>query len=380
MRYTIDDYLSISFEIKNNKLSEEIMNKIQILIKELNINTSNYNQELKNNTNNDNKFVKCRYISKQSRYVDIDNLEGRTNKTDELWKTNYQFKTTKIEKKEGIEKTINDIRISLNKISIKNYEQQKEIIFQLIKELVNTEDVSFDKEGKKEDIKEENKTIKNAFQIFSEEDDEDEELKNNKNEEKKTIEIKKIAQCIFDIASSNKFYSELYAKLYKELIKENNIFNIYVINLIEEYKQNIDNIKNVDSNKDYDSYCENNKLNDKRKALTSFIVNLMKEEILLKKDVYDLIIFLQEKLLFFIEVEDKIYQVDEITENIFILITLVANQFENIETTELKDKIENIKENIIMFSKYKTKEHKSISSRAIFKYMDMKELILKNQK
>jgi hypothetical protein len=380
MRYTIDDYLSISFEIKNNKLSEEIMNKIQILIKELNINTSNYNQELKNNTNNDNKFVKCRYISKQSRYVDIDNLEGRTNKTDELWKTNYQFKTTKIEKKKGIEKTINDIRISLNKISIKNYEQQKEIIFQLIKELVNTEDVSFDKEGKKEDIKEENKTIKNAFQIFSEEDDEDEELKNNKNEEKKTIEIKQIAQCIFDIASSNKFYSELYAKLYKELIKENNIFNIYVINLIEEYKQNIDNIKNVDSNKDYDSYCENNKLNDKRKALTSFIVNLMKEEILLKKDVYDLIIFLQEKLLFLIEVEDKIYQVDEITENIFILITLVANQFENIETTELKDKIENIKENIIMFSKYKTKEHKSISSRAIFKYMDMKELILKNQK
>jgi len=375
MRYTLDDYSNVSFEMKNYKLPEEIMNKIQVLIKELNINTNNYDQELKNDMNNDNKYIKSRYIQKQSRY--IDNLEGKNNKIDELWKTNFQFKTTKIEKKEGIEKTINDIRISLNKISIKNFEQQKEIIFQLIKEIVNTEDVLFNKE--KHEKQQENEIIKNAFQLLSEEDD-DKELKINKNEEKKTIEIKQIAQCIFDIASSNKFYSELYAKLYKELIKENNIFNIYVINLIEEYKQNIDNIKNIDSNKDYDSYCENNKLNDKRKALTSFIVNLMKEEILLKKDVYNLILFLQEKIFFLIEVEDKIYQVDEITENIFILITLVANQFDNIETTELKDKIENIKENIIMFSKYKTKEHKSISSRAIFKYMDMKELILKNQK
>lgn len=394
MRYTLEEYSNISFQNDNYKLPENILNKIQNLFKELNILTQT--QE-----DTDNKYIKSKYVSKQSRYTE--SIEGRiNNKLDNSWKTNIQFKATKIEKKEGIEKMINDIRISLNKISIKNYNQQKEIIFSLIKELINEEiqeiqeiqenqKIQKNKEktnNNKNEENIENKTNPNAFGILSEEDeeedDDDEQILFKEN-----IKIKQIAQCIFDIASSNKFYSELYAKLYKELLQESTIFYNFVVNLIEEYKKDIHNIKYVDSNKEYENFCENNKLNDKRKALTTFIANLMKEEILPKKDVFQLIIDLQESIILQIDIEDKSYQIDEITENIFILITLVANEFENLKNIEeLKknkkykqdiEKLIKIKENIINCANYKSKQHKSISSRAIFKYMDMKEIILKKE-
>jgi hypothetical protein len=377
MRYTIQDYSNFSFENEKYKLTDDVINKIQKLIKELKINTNNQGHE-----DND-KYVKGRFIPKQSRYVE--SLEGKNNKTDESWKTNILFKATKIEKKEGVEKTINDIRISLNKISIKNYEQQRETIFQLIKELIKNDLIENEMKKnieKNKNEKIENKIVTNSFEFLLEEENDDENNghDNNLND---TIKIKQIAQCIFDIASSNKFYSELYAKLYRELIEEYKIFVSFTINLIEQYKKDLNNIKLVDSNKDYEEYCENNKSNDKRKALTTFIANLMKENILSKKDVFQLIVDLQKIVMLQIDIDDTTYQVDEITENIFILITLVANEFKilsNIEETEEIKILKNIKENIILSSKYKTKEHKSISSRAIFKYMDMKELILKNEK
>lgn len=391
MKYTIEDYLKISFENKNYILPEKILNIIEFLIKELRINVNQIQDE------NENKNIRNRFIPKQLKYIHSNLIEEKiNNRIDEQWKTNIQFKATIIEKKEGIEKTINDIRISLNKISIKNYEQQRDSIFFLIKELVKEEEEKEqEKEEKEEKVKEEkikeelnkerlnkeekNKRIINTFELLSQEDDDEEEdenkIKNQEIEEKNinnNLKIKQIAQCIFDIASSNKFYSELYAKLYKELIKENSIFYSFIVNLIEEYKKDINNIKYVDSNKDYENYCENNKLNDKRKALITFIANLMKEEILSKDEVFNLIIYLQEKVMLQIDEEEKTYQLDEITENIFILITLVVNEFENIKENKL---LNIIKENIILSSNYKTKEHKSISSRAIFKYMDMKQLI-----
>jgi hypothetical protein len=431
MRYTLEEYSKISFENNNYKLPEEVVNKIQFLIKELKININQIQDEVEN------KNIRNRYVPRQLKYVLSNSIEEKiNNRIEESWKTNIQFKTTNIEKKEGIEKTINDIRISLNKISIKNYEQQRDLIFFLIKELLKDEHqhenqdekkniiIEEEKkeekkekkkeEKKKEEKKEEKKNEKkeekiiiNSFELLCQEDEDDDEQINEQDDEKnnekeneqennkqenneQNIEkeneqnnnkkdeeenIKKIAQCIFDIASSNKFYSELYAKLYKELIKEYDIFYSFIVNLIEEYKENINNIKFVDSNKDYENYCENNKLNDKRKALITFIANLMKEEILSKSEVFNLILYLQEKIMLQIDEDEKTYQVDEITENIFILITLVVNEFENITNIEKNKELNNIKENITICSNYKSKEHKSISSRAIFKYMDMKELI-----
>ena len=167
MRYTIQDYSNFLFENEKYKLTDDVINRRQKLIKELKININNQGHE-----DND-KYVKGRFIPKQSRYVE--SLEGKNNKTDESWKTNILFKATKIEKKEGVEKTINDIRISLNKISIKNYEQQRETIFQLIKELIKNDLIENEmKKNIEKNEKIENKIVTNSFEFLLEEENDDE--------------------------------------------------------------------------------------------------------------------------------------------------------------------------------------------------------------
>ena len=62
---------------------------------------------------------------------------------------------------------------------------------------------------------------------------------------------------------------------------------------------------------------------------------------------------------------------DEIVENIFIILT---------DASELLHKMpiwESLKIQINIISKYKSKDHKGISSRAIFKYMDMATIVNK---
>jgi hypothetical protein len=260
-------------------------------------------------------------------------FKQRNERSDESWKGAPAFKATKIEKKEGADLLMNEIRVCLNKISNKNYEQQRDAICKCIQEVL-------------------------------EEQDEEVQLKN----------VKMIAQSIFDIASSNKFYSEIYAGLYRELIEKYVFFSDYISNVITEYYEGIDKIEFVDSNKDYDKYCENNKLNDKRKAMSTFIVNLMRQQVLPKNEVLDLIISIQNKIIENIDAEDKTNWIDEVTENLYILISLVA-QDQDTNGGSIEEQVIKIRNNVELCSKFKVKDHKSVSSRAIFKYMDILELI-----
>lgn len=325
MRYTLQDYSDIMFTGCNYKLPENTENIIQNLTKELGVVIA---AAAASAPDDDFKRSNAHYNNSNKRSRPDTRFK---NKADDSWKAAPQFKATVIEKKEGAAQLMNEIRACLNKISNKNYDQQRDAIFQWLAD----------------DIEHENNETTN-------------------------IEI--IAQSIFDIASSNKFYSGLYAILYRELIEKHKLFSNYVSNLLKDYYDGMDAIEIVDSNKNYDLFCDNNKLNDRRKALSTFIINLMKQGVLPKDEVLQLIINLQEKVISTVDVEGKTEWIDEITENLFILVTLVA---EDDSTTigSIEDQISKLRSNVEMCSKYKVKEHKSISSRAIFKYMDMAKVL-----
>jgi hypothetical protein len=142
---------------------------------------------------------------------------------------------------------------------------------------------------------------------------------------------------------------------------------------IENYKNDVHKIKFVDPNTEYDKFCDNNKLNDKRKALSMFIVNLMKKGVIEKSVVSEIILYLEDIVAKNVDIENMVYEIEEITENLFILVTESAVDFKGTGVWET------IMSNITLFSKYKAKEHLSISSRAIFKYMDILDRI-KNQR
>jgi hypothetical protein len=265
------------------------------------------------------------------------------NHMDAVWEKQKAFIATKIEKKEGIDKLINDIRICLNKISGKNYDSQKEAILLYISQ-----------------IKEKNRDIMD----LATPEVEDTEI-NEKDD------LRRIAVSIFETASTNKFYSELYASLYKELSVNYPIFIEIIDGFIQSYLENIENIRFVDSTVDYDKFCVNNKENDKRKAMTVFMVNLMKKGIFPKNEVLNIIIEMQNNILKYVDMPNKVNDVEEITENIFLFITNIEKECVEIETW--KQVVENIK----TCSQFKVKEHQSISSRAIFKYKDLCDIFRK---
>jgi hypothetical protein len=81
-----------------------------------------------------------------------------------------------------------------------------------------------------------------------------------------------------------------------------------------------------------------------------------------------MIMAMQELSEKYIEEENRKSEVEEITENLFLLI---ASSPASLKTTDLwKTKIE---PNIRKFSAYKAKDKTSLSNRVVFKYMDIVE-------
>ena len=234
------------------------------------------------------------------------------------------FTPTKMQTKEGIEKQINDFRILLNKISSKNYETQRDLIFSKLDEIIST------------------------------------------NEYNSEADLEKIAVIIFDIASANKFYSDLYADLYVELINKFEIFDDKLDGMLDKYYESLKNIHYVDHNVDYDGFCNYTKTNDLRKAMASFIVNLMKKCAIEKDKVIGLISSIQTLAKDYINSENRVNEVDEIIENLFLLLTQSVSALYSEEkwSSEVLPSVNEL-------SKLKSKDCKSLSSRAVFKCMDI---------
>jgi hypothetical protein len=315
--YSLNDINTISFD-STYKLPESVLDIISELSKILG-NTNERTTVTHSTYINDKSKRPTTHSDNRSRNKKQSSVFTNEGKSEEAWEHLRSFKATVVEKKtEGIDKTINDIRVCLNKISQKNYE----IILPLIIELIQT--ISENPEN-----------------------------------------LKIIANYVFEIASTNKFFSEVYASLYKELTTLYDIFQIILSDFVSTFKTKFQDIQYIDPNGDYDAFCANNKINDSRKATAVFIVNLVKKDVIPKDVVLNIIDSAIDTVLEYIDTPNKINQVEEITENIFLLIS--ESYLFLRDSTNWGSVLENVK----MISQMKVKEKASLSSRAVFKFMDI---------
>ena len=252
--------------------------------------------------------------------------EDQVNDTE--WEMMRSFKATKIESKTGIEKTVNDVRIALNKISAANYDKQRDIVLGLV----------------------------NGY--F--ESDEDEKTEAN---------TRRISKAIFDIASTNKFYSEMYAKLYKELVEAHSVFRELLEDMLDGFIQSLDSIPvYVDPDSDYDGFCAYSKACEIRKSTSTFIVNCLKTDLVEYHRVVDIVaVFI--KYVDAKRSEDGFSKcVEEVVENIYIIATLCSTELSRIP--KWKDYV---LPKIQLFVKEKGNGFPSMSNRASFKFMDLLE-------
>jgi hypothetical protein len=269
------------------------------------------------------------YMNLQPKTIFNKNKNKKTREViDEEWKS-QPFKSTKIEHKVGIDGNIDKIRLYLNKISEKTFLQMRENILSELMIIYENE-------------------------LTSENND-------------------KVCNTIYDFSSSNKFYSNIFADLYSELVTIYQSIRIHFENktTFENILNIYNNIQYVDSNENYDLYCENIKINEKRRSMTQFYINLCKNGLITKEKIVCVLVELLKKVLQKIEEPNNKNEVDELVENIVILYNKDILDDINEDDDEYMFDDENITDIIERLANSKAKDYKSLSNKTIFKFMDL---------
>jgi len=253
---------------------------------------------------------------------------GKANEivNDEDWDQLRTFQTTKIEEKTGIDTQIDNIRVNLNKMSDKNYSDMRNKIIDIIDNLI-VENITAE-------------------------------------------EMVRVSSIIFDIASTNRFYSKMYADLYSDLSSKYDTLKNTFENNFKKFVDLFNIIEYVDPKVNYDKFCEINKSNEKRKALASFYLNLMINGIIDKVQIMLITRNLLDQIYRFISIEDKKNEVDELIETIAILYKKDIYQHDDGDSYEQIDGF-TINEVIEKIAKSKVKDYKSLTNKALFKFMDL---------
>lgn len=323
MRYTLDNINEILFNGFDYKLPQETLEIISNLA--LQVGSPDY--------------VKTPVFQKRENPMKVEPVstqkdafkKGKRGKAvevvnDEDWETIRTFQTTKMEEKEGIGAQIDSIRVNLNKMTDKNYIDMRNKIIEIIDKLVQ-ENISTD-------------------------------------------DMAQFSSTIFDIASTNRFYSKIYADLYSDLSTKYEVMKTTFEMNLEKFTDLFNTIEYVDPNLNYDKFCEINKVNEKRKSLAAFYLNLMSNGIISEKQIMEITRNLLAQIYKFISVDDKKNEVDELTETVAILykkelyVDDDGDDYEQIEGYSIGEVVERI-------ANSKVKDFKSLTNKTLFKFMDL---------
>jgi hypothetical protein len=318
-QYTLEDFNKIShgLNIEDNILSSEVIQSINRLATLVGAPSYQRTPIFKNKNNNNNNNNHRRERRRQKVVITADD-----------WKEMRNFKTTTTigtKSNDGIEKQLDDLRTLFNKMTSKNYDDKQEQIKTLLREIIDTNPPESD--------------------------------------------LMKIGKSIFDIGSMNKFWSELYAKSYRGLIDVFPLMNSICQKNVDCFLDLFNTIRHVEAEEDYDEFCAVNKENNKRRALSSFFVNLMKQTVISTDKVINLIDILMNKFHDYINKENKKNEVDEIVEN---LVVMISEGFKFIEVNNEEKAIE-IKHFVSGAASMKSSTYPSLSSKTVFKFMDLDE-------
>lgn len=314
--YPSDQYENIAFNLNGYKLPPTVLSVIESLAALLHINTAAVQPS----------------VAKPGPTVRSSRRSHKNRDTSSDWKKDEPFKITETVQYIGFEKKLSDIRVCLNKLSVKNYDVQRDAIFGHIDTILNCE------EGV--EMSEDNR--------------------------------QQIINCIFDIVSNNQFYAELYATLYKELLDKYSFFTSTIDSILSKYISSAEQIRYEDPDANYDLHCVINKENDSRKAMLMFILMLVDNDVLPKNTLERIFSYLGGAFKQNIDSKPHVAINNEIVENYSLIITTIISEIVLLDTWN------HIHSQIIEYAGYSTKDHPGLSNKAKFKFMDMKELIAKH--
>jgi hypothetical protein len=319
MRYSLDQIENIIFNGFDYQIPEETMEIISNLA--MQVGSPNYDKTP--------IFKKRENPLNATNYKD-NGKKRRGNKAMEIvndddWESIRTFQTTKIESKTGVDVDLDSIRSFINKMIDKNYIDMRNKIIDVIDKII---------------------------------------LENS------GADLTNIGTNIFEVASSNRFCSKNYADLYSDLSNKYDFIREKCQENLKQFINLFNNIEYVDPNENYDRFCEINKINEKRKSLATFYINLMNNGIIPKSEIVLITRNLLADVYNFISIENKKNEVEELTETIALLYKKElyedddGDDYEQINGYTITEIIEKI-------ANSKVKDYKSLSNKALFKFMDL---------
>jgi len=323
LRYTLEQVEDIIFKGFDYQIPDEVMEKISDLAIKVGspdyVKTPVFKKRENQMKSESTPASKDAFISKKKK----GNKGMELN--DEEWNSMTTFQATKIESKTGVNSDFNSIRALINKMSDKNYVEISGKIIEII-----------------------------------------EKLQNENNE----IVLSDLGSNIFEIASSNRYYSKMYADLYTNLSSKFEFIRTKYNENLQKFTGLFNEIEYVDPQVNYDKYCEINKTNEKRRSLAAFYINLMENGIISEDKIVVITRNLLAKVYEFISMENKKNEVEELTETIAVLYK--KHLYEN-DNAENYDEIEGstISEIVEKIAKSKVKDYKSLTNKTLFKFMDL---------
>ncbi len=314
--YSLRDFNNIIFKGFSVTLPDDTINKVNNIAKL--VGSPNYIKTP--------SFQKAPHSHEHS----SSNSKRKRDKTEAhaLWSKMKPFNATKVDEKTGVDADINEIRCSLNKLTDKNTCEITDKIVVIIDKLIALPD----------------------------EEDKPPSLQN----------IERVGNAIFDIASTNRFFSRVYAEVYAALYSKYEVMQTLLIHNYESFLQQFSNIEYASPEIDYNEFCRVNKVNDRRRTLSAFYLNLYFSGVLTFDKIEYLVEYMLQKILALITEEGKVAEVDEYTENVNILFDKDAEYADTIKINNMS-----VKETVEMLAKSKIKSYPSLSSKCVFKYMDM---------
>ena len=245
------------------------------------------------------------------------------NITSTDWQTIRNFKTTTLDKNmEGLEAQMDSIRSYLNKLTNDNYTEISYEIKLVIKEVVDQNEDDY---------------------------------------------LSKIGVSIFEIGSANRFLSKVYVKLYKELIKAYPVMKNVCVSNFDSFSSLFETFEYCDAKEDYDKFCDIMKNNEKRKALSKFMMICVEYEIIESENMEKIMLDFLKKINKYIDDKDKENAVDEIAANLVIMIQSSLTSFRAMKSSD------KIFKDIEILSNYNVKNYPGLSNKTVFKFLDMVE-------
>tara|TARA_B100000925_G_scaffold286182_1_gene263528 strand:- start:46 stop:1014 length:969 start_codon:yes stop_codon:yes gene_type:complete len=245
------------------------------------------------------------------------------NITSDDWETIRNFKTTTLDKNmEGLEAQMDQIRSYLNKLTNENYSEISNEIKLVIKDIVDQDEENY---------------------------------------------LSKIGVSIFEIGSANRFLSKVYVKLYKELIDTYPIMKNVCTSNFNSFHSLFETFDYCDASEDYDKFCDITKQNEKRKALSKFLMICVEYSIIEIESMEKIILDFINKINMYIKEDDKENAVDEIVANLAIMILTSQSVFKKMNSSD------KIFKDIEILSASNVKKYPGLSNKTLFKFLDIVE-------